>query len=92
MPEGVLQRRQTNNSDDVDADNPEKNTDKEESIEKLSFFGPLIKAAASMNPQQFEIPAELVEPITFPGEPIFILFDNFFINDSFLYRLKQELY
>lgn len=47
-----------------------KSQDREEfsdSVEKISFFGPLIKVAASMNPQQFELPPELVEPITFPG-------------------------
>ena len=74
-PERVSSRRRTNNSDDVDVESSgnstEKCTDKEEVTEnlgKVSFFGPLIKVAASMNPQQFELPPELVEPITFPGK------------------------
>jgi hypothetical protein len=34
---------------------------------KVSFFAPLIRVEASMNPQQFELPPELGEPIPFPG-------------------------
>lgn len=74
-PERISGRRRTNNSDDIDVENPgagsEKSSDKEEGLDnfgKVSFFGPLIKVAASMNPQQFELPPELVEPIPFPGD------------------------
>jgi hypothetical protein len=35
---------------------------------KVSCFAPLIRIAASMNPQQFELPPELVEPTPFPGK------------------------
>ena len=73
-PERISSRRRTNNSDEVDVENlgggSEKSSDKEEGVDsfgKVSFFGPLIKVAASMNPQQFELPPELVEPISFPG-------------------------
>ncbi|XP_045025556.1 LOW QUALITY PROTEIN: PHD finger protein 12 [Daphnia magna] len=74
VPEKIAGRRRTNNSDDVDVETPgvgsEKSSDREEIFEsagKVSFFAPLIKVAASMNPQQFELPPELVEPIPFPG-------------------------
>lgn len=69
-PENIVKRRRTN-SDDEDVKNTDKNTSKEDSlgsVEKVSFFGPLIKVASSMNPQQFELPPELVEPISFPGK------------------------
>ena len=73
-PERISGRRQTNNSDDVDVEttgiSSEKSSDREEVVDntgKVSFFGPLIRVAASMNPQQFELPPELVEPIPFPG-------------------------
>ncbi len=75
IPEGIAKRRRTSNSDDVDIENPESSSDKcsekgdaNDNVEKRSVFGPLIKVAASMNPQQFELPPELVEPITFPGK------------------------
>lgn len=75
VPEKIAGRRRTNNSDDVDVETPgvgsEKSSDREEIFEsagKVSFFAPLIKVAASMNPQQFELPPELVEPIPFPGK------------------------
>lgn len=74
IPEKVSGRRRTHNSDDVDCENSgissEKSSDRDETADnpgKVSFFGPLIKVAASMNPQQFELPPELVEPIPFPG-------------------------
>ncbi len=75
-PERISGRRRTNNSDDVDVETPgvssEKSSDREDVIVdnmgKVSFFAPLIRVAASMNPQQFELPPELVEPITFPGK------------------------
>jgi hypothetical protein len=35
---------------------------------KVSCFAPLIRIAASMNPQQFKLPPELVEPTPFPGK------------------------
>lgn len=78
MPEAITKRRRTSNSDDVDVENPESSSDKcsekgdsNDNVEKLSVFGPLIKAAASMNPQQFELPPELVEPIPFPGKIVY---------------------
>lgn len=74
IPEKVSGRRRTHNSDDVDCENSgissEKSSDRDDTADnqgKVSFFGPLIKVAASMNPQQFELPPELVEPIPFPG-------------------------
>ncbi|XP_046445149.1 PHD finger protein 12-like isoform X2 [Daphnia pulex] len=74
-PERISGRRRTNNSDDVDVEttgvSSEKSSDREDVIVdnmgKVSFFAPLIRVAASMNPQQFELPPELVEPIPFPG-------------------------
>lgn len=75
IPEAITKRRRTSNSDDIDVENPDISSDKYlekaetiETTEKVSVFGPLIKAAASMNPQQFELPPELVEPIVFPGK------------------------
>ena len=41
-----------------------------ESVEKVSCLGPLTKVAASMNPQQYELLPEVVEPIPFPGNVI----------------------
>jgi len=80
VPPGAIgKRRRTNNSDEMEnqESNSEKSQDREESttdsVEKVSFLAPLIKVAASMNPQQFELPPELVEPIPFPGNVI----DNF---------------
>lgn len=77
VPPGVIgKRRRTNNSDETEnqESNSEKSQDREESttdcLEKVSFLAPLIKVAASMNPQQFELPPELVEPIPFPGNVI----------------------
>ena len=78
QPLAVGKRRRTNNSDECDPSETddvvkdEKLGEKEEienieKIDKSSVFGPLIKVAASMNPQQFELPPELVEPIIFPG-------------------------
>lgn len=72
--ERISGRRRTNNSDEVDVETPgvssEKSSDREDvdNTGKVSFFGPLIRVAASMNPQQFELPPELVEPIPFPGK------------------------
>ena len=77
VPPGAIgKRRRTNNSDEMDnqESNSEKSQDREESttesLENVSFLAPLIKVAASMNPQQFELPPELVEPIPFPGNVI----------------------
>jgi len=80
QPLGVGQRRRTNNSDEIDIETEavdsvvelEKVLNESEGVaeqpkERLGFFSPLIRAAASMNPQQFELPLELIEPITFPG-------------------------
>lgn len=73
-PERISSRRRTNTSDDVDVEttgvSSEKSSDRDDVVDnlgKVSFFAPLIKVAASMNPQQFELPPELVEPIPFPG-------------------------
>ena len=74
QPGIVMKRRRTNNSDETDTDvtvKLEKVSEDDEMkdvCEKNSFLAPLIKAAASMNPQQFELPPELVEPIPFPGK------------------------
>jgi hypothetical protein len=75
-PERISGRRRTNNSDDVDVEttgvSSEKSSDREDVIVdnmgKVSFFAPLIRVEASMNPQQFELPPELVEPTPFPGK------------------------
>jgi len=80
QPSRILKRRRTNNSEDTDGE-PTAKLEKLEKLEKLqeveeseenksaagSLFGSLIKVAAAMNPKQFELPSELVEPITFPG-------------------------
>nr|CAH0105050.1 unnamed protein product [Daphnia galeata] len=77
--ERISGRRRTNNSDEVDVETPgvssEKSSDREDvdNTGKVSFFGPLIRVAASMNPQQFELPPELVEPIPFPGTSKFCI-------------------
>lgn len=79
QPLAVGKRRRTNNSDEVDIETEadsvaeleqvnEAEETAEKTKEKLSFFSPLIRAAASMNPQQFELPLELIEPIIFPGK------------------------
>ena len=76
QPQPLTKRRRTNNSDEVEADfdlvtvKEEKMTNQDEAKDcndTPSLFGSIIKAAASMNPQQFELPQELIEPITFPG-------------------------
>lgn len=76
-PTRILKRRRTNNSEGTDSEPTakleklEKPHEGEESEENKSIasslFGSLIKVAAAMNPKQFELPSELVEPIIFPG-------------------------
>ena len=88
QPSRILKRRRTNNSEDTDGE-PTAKLEKLEKLEKLqeveeseenksaagSLFGSLIKVAAAMNPKQFELPSELVEPITFPGT--YLLFNHY---------------
>ena len=72
----IGKRRRTNNSDEMEYQemNSENSQDQEksttESVEKVSCLGPLTKVAASMNPQQYELLPEVVEPIPFPGNVI----------------------
>lgn len=87
VPDKVAGRRRTNNSDDMDFENSgissEKSSDRDDTVDsagKVSFFAPLIKVAASMNPQQFELPPELVEPIPFPGKFISSKVCSFLLN------------
>jgi len=86
QPTRVLKRRRTNNSEVAEGEPASKS----EKLEKLhvvdeseenksaasSLFGSLIKVAAAMNPKQFELPSELVEPITFPGNFLFLFFKS----------------
>jgi len=73
QPDRILKRRRTHNSDDTDGepmaklDKLDEAEDSEENVSTVSLFGSLIKVAAAMNPKQFELPSELIEPITFPG-------------------------
>ena len=72
-PDVILKRRGTNNSDESDKEcvkklnKPPEDEESEESKKKASIFSSLIQVAASMNPQQFELPNELTEPVSFPG-------------------------
>ena len=77
QPDRILKRRRTHNSDDTDGepmaklDKLDEAEDSEENVSTVSLFGSLIKVAAAMNPKQFELPSELIEPITFPGNFLF---------------------